>query len=147
MAKTPIGTLPFKNIIATHNPNAKRFLDVACHYDSKYYPGDNQFVGATDSAVPCAMMIQMAHSLNDALENQKNNELSLRFIFFDGEEAFHTWSKTDSLYGARHLAETWKRTPYEEGGPSATQLDRIVRCINFFFKIFICTRDKIVSLL
>uniref|UniRef100_A0A2A4JKC7 glutaminyl-peptide cyclotransferase n=1 Tax=Heliothis virescens TaxID=7102 RepID=A0A2A4JKC7_HELVI len=34
---TPIfGTLNFKNIIAKLNPNAERFLVLACHYDSKY---------------------------------------------------------------------------------------------------------------
>jgi Zn-dependent M28 family amino/carboxypeptidase len=28
-------------------------------------------------------------------------------VFFDGEEAFHEWTDTDSLYGSRHLAEKW----------------------------------------
>lgn len=126
-AETPIGNLQFKNIIAIHNPRAKRFLDIACHYDSKYYPGKNNFVGATDSAVPCSMMIQIANNLNSALGRASNDDLSLRFIFFDGEEAFQSWSQYDSIYGARHLAEKWKRTPYPEGGPHATQLNRIVR--------------------
>lgn len=31
------------------------------------------------------------------------------FVFFDGEEAFGEWSATDSLYGARHLAEEWSQ--------------------------------------
>ena len=31
--------------------------------------------------------------------------MSLKFIFFDGEEAFKTWTSTDSIYGARHLAQ------------------------------------------
>ena len=30
---------------------------------------------------------------------------SLQLIFFDGEEAFRIWSDTDSIYGARHLAQ------------------------------------------
>jgi len=30
--------------------------------------------------------------------------------FFDGEEAFHDWTETDSIYGARHLAEKWATT-------------------------------------
>jgi len=29
----------------------------------------------------------------------------LQLIFFDGEEAFGEWSKDNSLYGSRHLAE------------------------------------------
>lgn len=35
--QTPVfGTLNFKNIIAKLNPNADRYLVLACHYDSKY---------------------------------------------------------------------------------------------------------------
>ena len=41
------------------------------------------------------------------------HDLSLQFIFFDGEEAFVHWTDRDSIYGARHwakkLAETDKR--------------------------------------
>lgn len=36
--------------------------------------------------------------------SHQNNDISLQFIFFDGEEAFKRWTDTDSLYGARHLA-------------------------------------------
>lgn len=136
-SETPIGNLPFKNIIATHNPEAKRFLDIACHYDSKYFPGSNRFIGATDSAVPCSMMIQIAHSLKDDLENNKNDDLSLRFIFFDGEEAFKSWSKADSLYGARHLANKWRFSPYPEGGETVTQLDRIVSLLRALQKFIL----------
>ena len=37
---------------------------------------------------------------------------SLQLIFFDGEEAFRTWTATDSIYGARHLAKEMA----EDGG-------------------------------
>jgi glutaminyl-peptide cyclotransferase len=109
-AKTPNkGVLTFNNIVAKLNPNAERFLVVSCHYDSKYFAGSKRtpFLGATDSAVPCAMMINMAHTLRDNLEqNRKRNaEVSLMFVFFDGEEAFRRWGPNDSIYGARHLAK------------------------------------------
>lgn len=105
---TPIfKNLTFSNIIATLNPKAERFLVLACHYDSKYFK-DHDFLGATDSAVPCAMMINLAHILREQLKTvQDKTEVSLQFIFFDGEEAFKTWSDTDSIYGARHLASKW----------------------------------------
>ncbi|KAH9524337.1 hypothetical protein Btru_054207 [Bulinus truncatus] len=32
-------------------------------------------------------------------------------IFFDGEEAFVSWTDRDSLYGSRHLADLWELTP------------------------------------
>jgi hypothetical protein len=42
----------------------------------------------------------------------QRNELTLQFIFFDGEEAFVKWSDTDSIYGARNLAKVWKNETY-----------------------------------
>lgn len=74
MSQTPYGPLPFTNLIATLNPLAKRRLVLACHYDSKYYPPQwhgREFQGATDSAVPCAMMLELARALDDDLKAQK----------------------------------------------------------------------------
>lgn len=98
----------FTNVIATHNPNAKRRLVLACHYDSKITP--KGFLGATDSAVPCSMMIEIAIALRNHLTTQ--NDVTLELIFFDGEEAFVEWSDADSLYGSRHLAEKWQKSPW-----------------------------------
>lgn len=43
--QTPVfGKLRFKNIIARLNPNADRYLVLACHYDSKY-TREHVFVG------------------------------------------------------------------------------------------------------
>jgi len=107
--KTPnLGKLKFENIIATLNPNADRFLILACHYDSKYFSNE-EFLGATDSAVPCAMLINLAIVLDDYLNQiRESNDVSLKLLFFDGEEAFLNWSPTDSIYGARHLAAKWE---------------------------------------
>ena len=38
--------------------------------------------------------------------------MTIQMIFLDGEEAFVQWTDTDSIYGARHLAEKWHNTPY-----------------------------------
>lgn len=105
---TPLFTnLKFTNIIATLNPNAERYLILACHYDSKYFK-DEEFLGAIDSAVPCAMLINLAYVMSDYLSRQKSQAVSIKLVFFDGEEAFKTWSATDSIYGARHLAAKWE---------------------------------------
>ena len=37
------------------------------------------------------------------------SDLTLQFVFFDGEEAFEEWTETDSIYGARHLADKWEK--------------------------------------
>lgn len=108
--KTPLheNGLEFENIIATLTPNAPRYLLLACHYDSKYMK-DKIFIGATDSAVPCAMLLNIADKLKEYLDDcMKDNQISLRFVFFDGEEAFVEWTHTDSIYGARHLAAKWE---------------------------------------
>lgn len=79
-ARTPKGILNMTNIIATLNPMADRYMVIACHYDSKLM--DFYFVGATDSAVPCAMMIYMAESLNQRLEVFKNTVSLLKLLQF-----------------------------------------------------------------
>ena len=68
--QTPHGIKPFRNIIATHNPKACKRLVLACHYDSKYDPS-GRFLGATDSAVPCAMLIEMARNLLPYLKEHR----------------------------------------------------------------------------
>lgn len=114
--RTPHGKKPFTNIVATLNPLACRRLVLACHYDS-LYNREYTFLGATDSAVPCAMMIHLAKVLDPLLKEQKdqNHEVSLQLIFFDGEEAFHKWGPTDSLYGSRHLCEKWDKMKFPTG--------------------------------
>lgn len=73
MSGTPYGRLPFNNIVATLDPSAKRRLVLACHHDSKYYSPQwqREFHGATDSAVPCAMMLELAQALDEELKAQK----------------------------------------------------------------------------
>lgn len=124
--ETPIfGTLNFKNIIAKLNPNADRYLVLACHYDSKYMR-EHDFVGATDSAVPCAMMINLAKVMSTKLEALQSSQLSLMFIFFDGEEAFRHWGPTDSIYGARYLASNWESSEYKDGANQLQRMDVLV---------------------
>ncbi|XP_045303076.1 glutaminyl-peptide cyclotransferase isoform X2 [Leopardus geoffroyi] len=129
LSQTPYGYRSFSNIISTLNPTAKRHLVLACHYDSKYFPPwDNRvFVGATDSAVPCAMLLELARALDKQLLSLKNvsdskPDLSLQLIFFDGEEAFLHWSPRDSLYGSRHLAPKMASTPHPPGAKDTNQL-------------------------
>ncbi|XP_068087918.1 glutaminyl-peptide cyclotransferase [Hyperolius riggenbachi] len=128
---TPFGYVMFSNVIATLNPSAKRHLVLACHYDSKYFipQWDGRiFIGATDSAVPCAMLLELARALDDRLQQLKKRnsntkpDLSLKLIFFDGEEAFYQWTEYDSLYGSRHLAQKMENTPHPPGSEYTNQL-------------------------
>ncbi|XP_033297711.1 LOW QUALITY PROTEIN: glutaminyl-peptide cyclotransferase-like [Bombus bifarius] len=124
--QTPtFGPLQFENIVAKLNPNAKRYLALACHYDSKY-TRERNFEGATDSAVPCAQMINLAKVMKDYLKSIKDNDISLMLIFFDGEEAFKEWGPKDSIYGARHLADVWHNNHINyTQGENVSELDKI----------------------
>ncbi|XP_062428079.1 glutaminyl-peptide cyclotransferase isoform X1 [Rhea pennata] len=130
---TPYGYQTFSNIISTLDPSAKRHLVLACHYDSKFFGPQWQgraFVGATDSAVPCAMILELARALDNKLQLLKTSstsrpDLSLQLIFFDGEEAFVQWSPSDSLYGSQHLAQKMVSTPHPPGSTTTNQLQGI----------------------
>ncbi|KAM6032853.1 LOW QUALITY PROTEIN: glutaminyl-peptide cyclotransferase-like protein [Theristicus caerulescens] len=123
-AATPRGPVTFTNVVATVAPAAPRRLVLACHYDTKVLPpgpGQRLFLGATDSAVPCAILLELAAALDRPLQRAKDRgaEVTLQLLFLDGEEAFGDWSVTDSLYGARHLAARMAATPH---GPRGTQI-------------------------
>ena len=45
----------------------------------------------------------------DITRNKVLDGYSVWLVFFDGEEAFQTWSASDSTYGSRHLAAKWGR--------------------------------------
>lgn len=75
-SSTPRGPVTFTNIVATLDPSAPRRLLLACHYDSKALPPDPRapekvFLGASDSAVPCAMMLELVTSLDAQLRSFK----------------------------------------------------------------------------
>lgn len=115
---TPLGPVHFGNVVATLDPEAAYHLTLACHFDSKLFPsGSAPFVGATDSAVPCALLLELAQALDLELRRTKEQAapLTLQLLFLDGEEALKEWGPTDSLYGSRHLAQLMESLPHSPG--------------------------------
>lgn len=116
--------MPFVNMIASRDPpwsgpGEVGYLTLVAHYDSLIKP--EGFLGAIDSAAPCAMLMHTAKSLEDALtrkwagmveaeDHDFEEHKGLQIIFLDGEEAFETWSDTDSIYGAKSLAAEMEST-------------------------------------
>lgn len=104
--------IPFVNLIATRDPPGSNVgevgrLAMVAHYDSKLTP--TGFIGATDSAAPCAMILHMARTVDAALTkmwadgvDELEEAKGVQILLLDGEEAFHSWTDTDSLYGARY---------------------------------------------
>ncbi|KAK3549300.1 hypothetical protein QTP70_034508 [Hemibagrus guttatus] len=131
-SSTPKGPVTFSNVLAVLDPFAPRRLLLACHHDSKILPQDPKdpqrvFVGASDSAVPCAMLLELASALDTQLRSlkQQRSALTLQLVFFDGEEAFEEWTDADSLYGSRHLAELMAHTAHPPGSTHTTQLQAV----------------------
>lgn len=62
-----------------------------------------------------------------AAATSSSSSVSLKLIFFDGEEAFDLWGPTDSIYGARHLAERYHstKTMSRVSGERVSELERI----------------------
>ena len=132
-SKTPMTgdeDIPFRNLIVRRDPPWSKsgevgYLTLVAHYDSKMEP--EGFIGAIDSALPCAVLMHAARSLDGALTSKwasaeavglKEDEFDDEFqahngvqiIFLDGEEAFAEWTSTDSVYGARSLAKDMEET-------------------------------------
>ena len=119
-AKTPATgeqLIPFTNLIFRRDPpwaapgDVAR-LTLAAHYDTLYQP--EGFIGATDSAASCAMLMHVARSIDAALTAKweaikasgeagsgLDEERGVQILLLDGEEAWVKWSATDSLYGSR----------------------------------------------
>ncbi|KAI1078905.1 glutaminyl-peptide cyclotransferase [Whalleya microplaca] len=119
--------VPFANLLFKREPpwvkeGQANMLTLVAHYDSKISP--EGFIGATDSAVPCAILMHVARTI-DKYVTQMYSEMSalgeggtvemdmgVQILLLDGEEAFLSWTDTDSLYGARALAEHWENTTH-----------------------------------
>lgn len=110
----------FTNFIATRDPPGSEGssvgrLTLVAHYDSKIEP--KGFLGAIDSAFPCALIMYVVKQLDQVLTEKWTkdgdgfNKVGLQVMFLDGEEAFKDWTATDSIYGARHLANSWDNVP------------------------------------
>ncbi|KAI0107824.1 glutaminyl-peptide cyclotransferase [Nemania sp. FL0031] len=140
---TGTADIPFTNLVFTRDPPWTQGggdvgrLALVAHYDSLYKP--EGFIGATDSAAPCAILMQVARGIDAALTRKweameesgdaglglEDDEKGVQILFLDGEEAWVTWSDTDSLYGARSLAEKWEAEMYPARSTYQTPLDAI----------------------
>ncbi len=99
--ETPRGPMTFVNLIATFAA-AKQppsFI-LGSHYDTKFY-SDIHFLGANDGGSSNGVLVEMARVL--ALRPELAAKVQL--VFFDGEEAYVSFTDTDGLYGSRHFAK------------------------------------------
>lgn len=106
--------MPFVNIIARRDPpgawkgNISR-LTLTAHYDS--WSLLEGFIGASDSAASCTILIHVARCVDQALSRKWTatsrrscvSEQGIQIIFFDGEEGFgRGWNDFDFTYGSKY---------------------------------------------
>lgn len=93
-------------------PGQANFLTLVAHYDSKSVP--EGFIGATDSAVSCAILMHVARSIDKYMTQMHDEmqelgeggtvemDMGIQILLLDGKEAFGQQTDTDSFYGSRY---------------------------------------------
>jgi Zn-dependent M28 family amino/carboxypeptidase len=108
-ADTVEGKFPVHNIIAKFPGTKDGIIVIMGHYDTNYWLRNTGYVGANDGGSSTAILLEFANQLRSGPPNKKRDGYSVWLVWSDGEEAVKAWSDTDSLYGARHLAEKWEK--------------------------------------
>jgi len=105
---TPIGRLAMKNIVVKIPGEKPGVILLGTHYDTARSARDPRtgevhpmptFVGADDAGSSTALMLEVVRLLC-----AQHGKYAVWIAFFDGEEAMHDWSDTDSRYGSRQTA-------------------------------------------
>jgi glutaminyl-peptide cyclotransferase len=110
MADTPIGPVNLHNFIVRFPGKKPGVIVLASHYETNYPLRNINFVGANDGAATTGLLMAIADRLRPQVAGGKQLDgYSVWLVFFDGEEAFQSWSQSDSTYGSRHLAAKWDR--------------------------------------
>lgn len=105
IADTVEGKFPVHNIIAKFPGKKDGIIAILGHYDTNYPLRNIGYVGANDGGSSTAILLEFANQLR----GKTRDGYSVWLVWTDGEEAVRSWSDTDSLYGARHLAEKWEK--------------------------------------
>ncbi len=102
---SPEGKFPGRNFIARFPGKKDGIIVIASHYDTNYPLRKTSFIGANDGGSTSALLLEFAQHLR----GQKREGYSVWLVWTDAEEAVQHWTDTDSVYGSRHLAETWEK--------------------------------------
>jgi len=108
-ADTVEGKFPVRNMIAKFPGTKDGVIVILGHYDTVYPLRNSGFVGANDGGSSTAILLEYANQLRGGGAGKKRDGYSVWLVWTDGEEAVRHWTDTDSVYGARHLAEKWEK--------------------------------------
>lgn len=99
-ADTPRGPVDFQNVYADLPGTESGMIIIGSHFDTKHIPASPSFQGANDSGSSTGLLLEIMRSLATAGWRGP----TLRFAFFDGEEAVVNYTDRDGLYGSRRMA-------------------------------------------
>ena len=103
---TPEGEKTFRNVIAELPGTTEEFLVIGAHYDTKKLASVPRFAGANDSGSGVGALLSMMKAV---AEVKYPLPLTLKFVFFDGEEALIDYSEHDGFHGSRRCVAELKR--------------------------------------
>ena len=98
--ETPRGKITFINLIATFPGKAAPHFLLCSHYDTKIFE-TMRFVGANDGGSSNGVLLEMAR----VLARRPELAAKVQLVFFDGEEAYVSFTDSDGLYGSRYFAK------------------------------------------
>ncbi|KAK5404938.1 hypothetical protein LTR06_009205 [Exophiala xenobiotica] len=120
----PDWTLTFQNSTSktpTHGENEVPFVNLIATRDPPWSEPGN-VVRAIDAALTKKWESVQAQ---DDIDLDFEEDKGIQLLLLDGEEAFHSWTATDSIYGARSLAEEWEHTMHPATSIYKNYLDSI----------------------
>ena len=97
---TPFGRRTFCNVWVEIPGQSGQTIILGSHYDTK--SGIPGFQGANDGGSSVGVLLGL---LEHFVENGVRPRDTIRFAFFDGEEAQGTYGETDGLHGSRRMAK------------------------------------------
>lgn len=120
--RTPGGEIEFANITAEIKGGSSDFVIIGSHYDIKKIASAPDFEGANDGASSSALLLEMIRAIN---ASGYIPPVTLKFVFFDGEECQMAYSENDGLWGSRNYAEKIKNAGLIEKCRAVIVLDMI----------------------
>lgn len=103
---TPAGPKTFCNIFVDLPGATSNVVLLGSHYDTKAGISET-FQGANDGGSSTGILLGLLEHLNDRKPKLRN---TIRFAFFDGEEAFgSTYQDNDGLHGSKRMASQFVR--------------------------------------
>lgn len=114
------GRKTFCNVYVEFPGTSGRTIVVGSHYDTK--SGIPGFVGANDGGSSTAVLLGLVEHFAETRPELKD---TVRFAFFDGEEAVGAYRDDDGLHGSKRCAEEFLAAKREKKLVAAIVLDMV----------------------